>query len=495
VIVSAPNGGESPFRGHLDAYNAKTGALIWRSWTTPDPTQLPYILTWANPAEASQGGAPDWSIPAIDPELGLVYFGTGNLFPWTGRQPGDNLWGTSIQAVDWKTGALRWYYQSMKHDIWDLDCPQPPTRFNTPIDGKMTPVVAEICKSGVAVAVNARNGSYLPHFNFTKIQTYDPSGRGRKLNGLSATQWVPQGAMGCVSQQEQTSDALAKCRAIAGNPVAGSEKSGVAAAATGVGAFFPADYVQISYGGTDPTPGVPGTYGPNVVGNNGTDPCPTCKMINVANNRPIIGTSFAAAHTSDSYFTFGGTAAGPSNYPFKTYDPQTHNLMGCIRMSHEGHSNTGSFADGTESTNAANLGGGTNDPRIFTTALEAINMTNNTFSWQYGIKTSTFGTCNAGTFSTAGNLVFSAWSGRTDINAATMLANGIASGGVFAAFDATTGKLLWQWGSPGAGFAKNGITYEYGGKQYVAIYHTLPASTALGGIPSNQREQITVFSL
>ena len=57
VIVTAPNGGESPFRGHLDAYNAKTGALIWRSWTTPDPTQLPYILTWANPAEASQGGA------------------------------------------------------------------------------------------------------------------------------------------------------------------------------------------------------------------------------------------------------------------------------------------------------------------------------------------------------------------------------------------------------------------------------------------------------
>lgn len=495
VVLSAPNGGESPFRGHLDAYNAKTGALLWRSWTTPDPTQLPYILTWANPAEASQGGAPDWSIPAVDTELGLTYFGTGNLYPWTGRQPGDNLWGTSVQAVDIKTGALRWFYQSMKHDIWDLDCPQPPTRMNVPIDGKMTPVVAEGCKSGIFIAVNARNGAYLPHFNFTKIQTYDPTGRGKKLNGLSSTEWIPQGAAGCISQQEMTADAITKCRAIAGTPVAGSEKSGAGALFTGVGSFFPPDYVQISYGGTAPNPGQPGSYGVNVVGQNGTDPCPTCKVINLSNGRPIVGTTFAAAHTSEAYFAFGGTASGPYNYPFKTYSPLTHNIYACTRMVHSGKSNAGSITNGTESTNAASATGATSDPRIFTTALEAINMTNNTFSWQYGLKTSTFGTCNAGVFSTAGNLVFSAWSGRTDLSAAQLLAAGMAQGGVFAAFDATTGKLLWQWGSPGAGFAKNGITYSYKGKQYVAIYHTLPASNALGGIPSNQREQITVFSL
>jgi len=214
VILSAPNGGESPFRGHLDAYDAKTGALIWRSWTTPDPTQLPYILTWANPAEASQGGAPDWSIPAIDTQHGLVYFGTGNLFPWTGRQPGDDLWGTSLMAVDWKTGALRWYYQTMKHDIWDLDCPEPPTRFNAPINGVMTPMVAEFCKSGIMVVLNAVNGSYLPHFNFAKVQTYDPTGRGAKLNGLSAFQWIPQGAAGCPQPQSETLTALATCRAL-----------------------------------------------------------------------------------------------------------------------------------------------------------------------------------------------------------------------------------------------------------------------------------------
>src|SRR5207253_6586609 len=133
-------------------------ALVWRNWGTPDPTQLPYILSWGNPAEASQGGAAVWSIPAVDVQNKLVYFGTGNLFPWTGRQPGDDLWGTSLMAVDMKSGALRWFVQSMKHDIWDLDCPESPLVANVPIDGKMTPVVAEGCKNNMLLIRNGRTG-------------------------------------------------------------------------------------------------------------------------------------------------------------------------------------------------------------------------------------------------------------------------------------------------------------------------------------------------
>src|SRR3984957_14658510 len=83
IVLSAPNGGESPFRGHLDAYDAKTGALLWRVWSTPDPTQLPYILSWGNPAEAATAGAATWSVPAVDPALGTVYYGAGNPYPET----------------------------------------------------------------------------------------------------------------------------------------------------------------------------------------------------------------------------------------------------------------------------------------------------------------------------------------------------------------------------------------------------------------------------
>jgi glucose dehydrogenase len=501
VILSSPNGGESPFRGHLDAYNAKTGALIWRAWDTPDPTQLPYILTWANPAEASQGGAALWGLgPAVNVQLGLVYYGTGNLFPWTGRQPGDDLWGTSLMAVDWKTGALRWFYQTMKHDIWDLDCPQAPMTVNVPINGTMTPVVAEGCKSGIMVVLNAKNGAYLPHFNFQKVQTYDPTGRGIKLNGLSAFQWIPQGAAGCPQPQSMTQADLQKCAQVtAGVLVPASAKDGPGALFTGNGTLFPSDYVQIAYGGAAPNPGSPASYGPNVQGFNGKDPCPTCSLINVANSRPIVGTTFAAAHTSDAYFAFGGTAGGPWNYPHKAYSPLTHDMYSCARYANSGKSNAGSVATGNESTNSSAVTGAATDPRVFTASVQALNLTNNTFSWEYGSKYDTLGTCNAGTIATAGNLVFTSFSGRTDQTAAQLFNQGIAPGGTIDAFDATTGKLLWQWGTPGAGFGSAPITYTYKGKQYVAVYHTMPNATALpggaGSLASGQLEQLTVFSL
>jgi len=374
---------------------------------------------------------------------------------------------------------------------------------NVPIDGKMMPVVAHGGKNGYLYVLNAVNGAYLPHFKFKTITTYDPTGRGKKLNGLSNTQTIPNfGAAGCVSVQEFTLAAIQSCAAVPGNvPVDGSgSMNGDKALSTGTASYAPSDYFQITYGGTAPKPGQPGSYGPNVQGQNQSDPCPTCKLVNLANNRPIEGTSFAAAHTSEAYFAFGGTASGPFNYPFKSYSPITHNLYMCTRVSAtSGKGNAGSITTGTESTNAASVGHSAVDPRVFTVSLDAVNMTNNTFAWRYGSKVNTYGTCNNGVFSTAGNLVFQPFSGRTDLSATQLLAQGIAPGGVFIAFDATTGKKLWQWGSPGAGFAKNGITYMYKGKQYVAIYHTVPAPTTypggLGSLASNQREQITVFTL
>ena len=132
-LLSAPNGGESPFRGHLDAFDAKTGKLVWRTWNLPDPTQVPYILSWGNPAEAAIGRRrrAGRSRPSI-PSSGLVYYGTGNPFPETGRSPGWSLWTESIMAVDWKTGALKWFFQETHHDWLDLDIPHPPMVLRVP---------------------------------------------------------------------------------------------------------------------------------------------------------------------------------------------------------------------------------------------------------------------------------------------------------------------------------------------------------------------------
>ena len=135
LVIGGPNYGDAPLRGHLDAYNAKTGALVWRFWTTPDPGQFPAILSWANPAEAALGGAATWTEFAYDPELKSVFLGTGNAYPYTGRQAGKNLWTASMVAVNSNTGALKWYFQSVHHDVWDYDQSNPPMILRVMIDG------------------------------------------------------------------------------------------------------------------------------------------------------------------------------------------------------------------------------------------------------------------------------------------------------------------------------------------------------------------------
>jgi glucose dehydrogenase len=192
LVFAGVNGGESPLRGHMDAYDAKTGALVWRTFTTPDPTQLPYILTWGNPAEAAQAGAATWSIPSVDAKLHMIYFGTGNPYPYTGRSPGKDLWSDSLMALDVRTGALKWYYQAVHHDLWDYDCPTPPVLFNTAVKGKAVQGVAFSCKSGYVYELSRRNGH--PIFPIPEVKIKDPSGGpGQALNNTWPTQPEPTG--------------------------------------------------------------------------------------------------------------------------------------------------------------------------------------------------------------------------------------------------------------------------------------------------------------
>jgi quinohemoprotein ethanol dehydrogenase len=164
IVISANNSGDGPLRGHEDAFNAKTGKLLWRFWNTPDPTQFPYILSWGGAANAAYGGAAIWSPPAFDPKLGLMYFGTGNAYPETGRAPGQSLWSDSIVAISIKTGVMKWYWQGAHHDITDEDCPTPPVLMNTMMAGKVVPAVAFSCKQGYVFVFNRANGAALPTF-------------------------------------------------------------------------------------------------------------------------------------------------------------------------------------------------------------------------------------------------------------------------------------------------------------------------------------------
>src|SRR5580693_6644010 len=118
-VLVGVTGGEFAVRGHLDAYNPTTGKLLWRFYTT-DPA------TWAG-TSWQHGGAPVWGTPTYDPTLNMVYFSTGNAFPWpyAGGRAGTNLYANSIVALDATSGELQWFFQDVHHDMWDFDGPQP----------------------------------------------------------------------------------------------------------------------------------------------------------------------------------------------------------------------------------------------------------------------------------------------------------------------------------------------------------------------------------
>ena len=122
-VLVGVTGGEYGIRGHLDAYAAATGKLLWRFWTTDPATYAG--TSWQH------GGAPIWGTPTFDPTLNMVYFATGNAFPWTwaGNRAGTNLYSASVVALDATSGELQWFFQWAHHDQWDYDGPQPTMLF------------------------------------------------------------------------------------------------------------------------------------------------------------------------------------------------------------------------------------------------------------------------------------------------------------------------------------------------------------------------------
>src|SRR5262245_31855730 len=197
LVFGGPNGSSSPLRGHMDAIDLKTGKLVWRWFTTPDPTQLPYILTWGNPAESALGGGGTWSSVSIDPGLKMLYSATGNAYAQLGRQPGKNLWTASSFALDTETGALKWYWQEGHHDNWDLDHGGKSMLFNTTINGKQYPGFMTCNKVGNCEFLDRRNGSPLPNFPLKEVPVLDYSGKGLAVNN----EWPTQPWFSCNTAQ------------------------------------------------------------------------------------------------------------------------------------------------------------------------------------------------------------------------------------------------------------------------------------------------------
>ena len=183
-IIVGISGAEYGIRGFVTAYDAETGARIWRFYTIPSPQEGGWWGKWAaadpfgtplnrdlarEHADSAQhadtwkvGGGSVWQAPAVDRDLGLVIFGVGNPSPDLDGsvRPGDNLYTASVVAVDLGTGQLKWYFQELPHDTWDLDAVSPVVLFDLPSAGGGAPVhaVAQAGKTGWVYILDRKTG-------------------------------------------------------------------------------------------------------------------------------------------------------------------------------------------------------------------------------------------------------------------------------------------------------------------------------------------------
>ena len=150
---------EENIPGDILAYDARTGKPMWKFHVIPRPGEFGHD-TWKNDAWKRTGDVSSWAPMSADPARGLVYIPTNppTIDFYGGFRPGDNLFGTSLLALDVKSGKRVWHFQMVHHDIWNFDNPQAPVLLDVPINGKRTPIVVETTKQGFAYVFNRETG-------------------------------------------------------------------------------------------------------------------------------------------------------------------------------------------------------------------------------------------------------------------------------------------------------------------------------------------------
>ena len=173
------SGGEYPVRGFIAAFDAKTGAQAWKFYTVPgqrgkDSRHLmEAVKTWPAQHRLAGGGGSVWDAISYDPELELVYFGTGNAGPWSEdarlSKGFDLLYAASIVAVDVNTGLYKWHYQNVPGDEWDFDSVQHLLLGEATIKGVKRKVIMQANKNGFLYTLDRTNGKFISAKPIAKI--------------------------------------------------------------------------------------------------------------------------------------------------------------------------------------------------------------------------------------------------------------------------------------------------------------------------------------
>jgi quinoprotein glucose dehydrogenase len=162
IIGSSVSEGGDAAPGHVRAFDVVTGKLKWVFHTIPLPGEPGYD-TWPKDAYRKIGGANCWGGLAVDEQRGVVYFGTGSPSSdfYGGARAGQDLYANCIVAVDAGTGRLRWFYQTVHHDLWDRDIPCQPNLVTIKHEGKPIDVVVQTTKDGEVYVLDRDSGRSL----------------------------------------------------------------------------------------------------------------------------------------------------------------------------------------------------------------------------------------------------------------------------------------------------------------------------------------------
>ncbi len=159
-VIVGVGGDAMDVPGYLEARDPETGDLQWR-WNTEPRAGEPGAETWPDKGAREHGGGMTWLPGTYDPELNLLYWGTGNpnpVYAGQGRK-GTNLWTCSIVALNPDTGKLVWYFQASPHDTHDWDDVETPVLFDATIDGRPRKLLAQAARNGYFFILDRTNGA------------------------------------------------------------------------------------------------------------------------------------------------------------------------------------------------------------------------------------------------------------------------------------------------------------------------------------------------
>ncbi len=160
IIGSRVSEGGNAAPGHIRAFDVITGKLKWVFHTIPQPGEFGYD-TWPKDAYKKFGAVNSWGGMSLDESRGVVYFGTGSpsVDFYGAEREGSNLFSDCVMALDAETGKMKWYFQAVKHDLWDRDFPCPPNLATITRNGKKVDVVVQVGKDGFVYVLNRDNGT------------------------------------------------------------------------------------------------------------------------------------------------------------------------------------------------------------------------------------------------------------------------------------------------------------------------------------------------